>query len=314
MAVVSSDQFPWFPPMQNDLSFSSLLDIPTTVPSPAMIPLVGVIMASPLWFALLLCASAVRGMMPNRVERGDLVVDSFESSPFNDLGFWHGPGENLRIKYSYDDESSFVKLSPSDPDHNYHTQLSDSCFDLSDYKEMYLHVSYSGSNKFSISLYQNNGDCNLDRAPYPGTSDSVEASRYAVDDEDIYIPLSHFYIDFTLASSIAFQGFYTQENVYLRHVEIVEDIPDYVEIPRKLPTGTLVLNCKRPDSFAFGIDDGDPQLAQEVMDILEDEGIKVTFFVVGQGIMDESTNLTNVYAEMLRRGHQVALHSYTHPK
>jgi hypothetical protein len=270
-------------------------------------------MASPLWFALLLCASAVQGMMPNRMEKGDLIVDTFDSSPFNDLGFWHGAGETLEIEYSYDEESNFVELSPSDPDDNYHTQLSDSCFDLSDFADMYLHVSFSGSSEFSISLYQSNGDCNPDRAPSPGNADSVEASRYAVD-EDIYVPISHFYIDLTLASSIAFHGFYTQETVYLRHVEIVEEIPDDFEIPEKLPTGTLVLNCKRPDSFAFGIDDGDPQLAQEVMDILEDEGIKVTFFVVGQGLVDESTNLTNVYAEMLRRGHQVALHSYSHPK
>ncbi|KAH8690539.1 putative polysaccharide deacetylase [Talaromyces proteolyticus] len=263
---------------------------------------------------IFLFVAIARGMMPSRIHQNELHIDTFHDSPVNDLGYWHGPGENLMVEYDYDEQDdSFVRLFPSDPDNNYHTQLSDSCVDLTDYNDMYLHLSFSGSKKFSISLYQHNGDCDSHRAPYPGTFDSVEASRYASHGE-IYIPLSHFYIDFSRVSSIAFHGFYTREEVVLRSVEIVDDIPEHVRIARKLPTGTMVLTCKRPDSFAFGIDDGDPQLAQEVMRILDDENIKVTFFVVGKGLLDESTNLTNVYAEMLQRGHQVALHSYSHPK
>ena len=52
----------------------------------------------------------------------------------------------------------------------------------------------------------------------------------------------------------------------------------------------------------------------QVMDILEDEKIFVTFFVVAGGLRDESTNFSSVYREMRRRGHQIALHSDSHPK
>ena len=39
-----------------------------------------------------------------------------------------------------------------------------------------------------------------------------------------------------------------------------------------------------------------------------------SFFTVGAPLLDDSTNLTNVYREMQSEGHQIALHSFTHPK
>ncbi|OKL62814.1 hypothetical protein UA08_01877 [Talaromyces atroroseus] len=270
-----------------------------------------------VYFILLIGVSQTIAMIPQRMGPYEFVIDTFCESPFNELGAWHGPGENLPIKYDEDDDGDcLMRLFPSNPDHNYHTQFSYSCFDLTDHEDMYLHVEYSGSDAFTISIFQHNGECNSYRAPYPGTSDSVEAARYTTSDNNnnIYVPISHFYVDLDIVSSIGFHGFYTTDETILRKVEIVKYLPDDVEIPRKLPTGTLVLNCKRPNSFAFGIDDGDPRLAQEVMEILDDEDITVTFFVVGMGLLDPSTNFTDVYTEMLRRGHQVALHSSTHPK
>ncbi len=85
-------------------------------------------------------------------------------------------------------------------------------------------------------------------------------------------------------------------------------------MPDKLPSGQLVFACKRPNSFAFAIDDGEPALAQQVMDIVMSENINVTFCTVGLPLLDPSTNLSNVYKDMHARGHQIALHSYTHPK
>jgi Polysaccharide deacetylase len=267
------------------------------------------------YFILLIGIPQTVAMMRNRIGEYGFIIDTFCEGPFNDIGAWHGPGENLPIEYEEDDDDDcFVRLFPSNPDHNYHTQFSYSCLDLSDHGDMYLHVEYSGSDAFTISIFQHNGDCSPRRAPYPGTSDSVEAARYSTSDNDIYIPISHFYVDLDIVSSIGFHGFHTTDETILRKVEIVENLPDDVDIPRKLPTGTLVMNCKRPNSFAFGIDDGDPRLAQDVMQILDDEDIQVTFFVVGKGLLDPYTNFTNVYTEMLERGHQVALHSYTHPK
>ena len=137
---------------------------------------------------------------------------------------------------------------------------------------------------------------------------------------ELYIPLSHFHIDHNRVVSVSFHGFYTGEPVTLYRVEIVPVVPSpspenqYFTIPSKLPSGRLVFRCQRPGSFAFGIDDGQPELAQEVMQILDNEDVRVTFFVVGAGLRDPETNFTQVYREMLQKGHQIALHSNTHPK
>ena len=95
-------------------------------------------------------------------------------------------------------------------------------------------------------------------------------------------------------------------------MEIVPELPWGFYIPPKLETGKLFLHCTKPNSFAFGIDDGLPSLVQDVMKILEEEEILVTFFVVGAGLRDKEANFSGVYTEMLERGHQIALHSDTH--
>ncbi|KAF7121851.1 hypothetical protein CNMCM5793_009405 [Aspergillus hiratsukae] len=202
-----------------------------------------------------------------------LVIDTFNDGWRNDLGFWHGAGEGLPIEYG----DGYVRFFPTDPDHNYHTQLAAAeCFDFLPYSDQYLHIVFSGTNKFSISLNQNNEDCDPHRKPYPETWDSVEAARVL---------------------SVSFNGFYTKESLTLYKVEIVPELPMGLRVPNRLAN-----------------DDGQPRFAQKVMDILEKEGILVTFFVVGMGLRDEETNFTQVYREMLRRGHQVALHSNTHRK
>ncbi|EAW09312.1 polysaccharide deacetylase family protein [Aspergillus clavatus NRRL 1] len=239
-----------------------------------------------------------------------VMIDTFHDTYRNNLGFWHGPGEDLPVKYG----GSYVRFFPSDPDHNYHTQLaSEGCFSLLPYQDQYLHVEFSGTNKFSISLNQNNRECDARRKPYPETWDSVEAARYALG-HHIFVPLAHFHIDLSNVLSVSFNGFYTGETLTLHKVEIVSELPMRLRLPDKLESGSMVLRCTRPNSFAFGIDDGLPQFAQQVMDILEKEGILVTFFVVGAGLRSEDTNFTQVYREMLRRGHQIALHSDTHRK
>jgi peptidoglycan/xylan/chitin deacetylase (PgdA/CDA1 family) len=149
-------------------------------------------------------------------------------------------------------------------------------------------------------------------APYPETWDEVEASRYATS-TDIYIPLSHFGINKARTIGFAFKGFLSSSGTTITKVEIVKTVPSGVSIPAKVPTAPLIFACTRPNSFAFAIDDGDPQLAQQVIKTVKDAGIHVTFFTVGAALQDASTNLTNVYKEMMAEGHQVAYHSYTHP-
>jgi peptidoglycan/xylan/chitin deacetylase (PgdA/CDA1 family) len=96
-------------------------------------------------------------------------------------------------------------------------------------------------------------------------------------------------------------------------IEIVKTVPPDFLVPSKLDTAPLIFACTRPNSFAFAIDDGEPEYAQQVVAHLKAANIKATFFTVGAALLDQTTNLTNVYSEMLSLGHQVAYHSFTHP-
>lgn len=235
------------------------------------------------------------------------IIDTFNDASVNDIGAWHGGEEGMPTEYG----SGSVTLMPGAVDMGYHTQVGPYCGDLSPYQHMFIHISFSGTDKFTVSLTQHNDECTLSKWA-PVTSDAVEASRYS-SGQDIYIPISHFNVDLTRVSSIQINGFYTLEWVKLYKVEITSAAPYDWEEPRKLPSGTVYTQCTRPNSFAFGIDDGSPQFTREVMDILEDEGVLVTFFAVGNGLVDPTADFTGVYREMLNRGHQVALHSYSHP-
>ncbi|KAK8050336.1 hypothetical protein PG994_012066 [Apiospora phragmitis] len=238
-----------------------------------------------------------------------LVIDEFASNGANALGFWHGADDGMSLTWG----NKQLTIKSSDSDYAFYTQLSGSCRNLHSYDGSYLHIAYNGSNKFTVALQQHNSQCNENIAPFPETWDSLEAARYA-SESDIYIPISHFNIDRSRVIGLAFKGFYTTESVVLKKVEIVSSIPASFKIPSKLPSGNFVFACKRPNSFAFAIDDGDPALAQQVLKIVKEENIKVTFFTVGAPLEDASTNLTNVYREMQAQGHQIALHSFTHPK
>lgn len=239
-----------------------------------------------------------------------LVIDEFASSGANALGFWHGGDEGMSLTWG----RRQLTIKSSDADYAFYTQVSgDSCQDMTKYDGSYLHISYSGSNKFSVSMIQHNSQCNTEVAPYPETWDSLEAARYSSGSE-IYIPMSHFNIKRSRSVGFALRGFYSTDSVVLKKIEIVPTIPGSTKIPSKLPSGNFVFSCKRPNSFAFAIDDGDPKFSQEVLRVIKEEDIKVTFFTVGAPLEDASTNLTNVYNEMLADGHQIALHSFTHPK
>ncbi|TDZ34652.1 Chitin deacetylase [Colletotrichum trifolii] len=237
------------------------------------------------------------------------IIDSFARKDSNALGYWHGGDVDTALTWG----SNKLTIKAPDADFAFYTQLSDSCADMTAYDGSYLHVSYSGSNKFTIALQQHNQQCNDAIAPFPETWDSIEAARYATGN-NIYIPMSHFNIERRRVVGLAFKGFYTREAVTLNSVRIVSSVPNNIRIPAKLSSGNLVFACKRPNSIAFAIDDGDPKYAQEVMEIIRSENIKVTFFTVGAPLRDVSTNLSTIYQDMMTQGHQMALHSYTHPR
>lgn len=237
------------------------------------------------------------------------LVDGFGKTDQNALGQWHGSDEGLLATFG----TNSMTISTNDSDLAWNTQLAETCVDFTEWENAYLHVSYSGSNKFSIALQQHNEQCNNSVAPYPETWDSLEAARYATA-TDIYVPISHFNVDLQRVIGFAFKGFYTTDSTTFQKIEIVDSVPATVKIPNKLPSGNLVFGCKRPNSFAFAIDDGEPELAQQVMEIVKSEDVTVTFFTVGLPLLDPTTNLSNVYLDMQKRGHQIAMHSYTHPK
>ena len=238
-----------------------------------------------------------------------LVVDRFAATDSNALGFWHGADDGMTLTWG----AGELTVQSTDPDFSFYTQLSGSCSDMTPYKDSYLHLVYSGTTAFTIALQQHNAACNEAALPFPDTWDSLEAARYA-HGQDIYIPFSHFNIDLVRTVGLALKGFYTNEPLTLTTIEIVPSVPSGVTVPNKLASGDLVFACTRPNSFASAIDDGDPQYAQQVLNIIKEENIKVTFFTVGAPLLDRSTNLSNVYNEMASAGHQIALHSFTHPK
>ncbi|KAJ0344410.1 hypothetical protein KNSL1_009360 [Colletotrichum chrysophilum] len=237
-----------------------------------------------------------------------LVIDTFSSSSTNSLGFWHG-GEDMNLSWG----SSRLTISAPASDYAFTSLLSNGCRDLRGYSGSYLHIAYSGHTKFSVALQQHNSQCNSGVAPYPETRDSLEAGLYATG-SDIYIPISHFNINLQRVSSVAIRSVYSTEPFVLTKVEIVPSIPSGVSIPSKLPSGTLVFSCTRPNSFAFGIDDGNPRYSARLAQIIRDAGIKVTFFALGAVLEDDSTGMAALYKQLKSEGHQIALHSYTHPR
>jgi peptidoglycan/xylan/chitin deacetylase (PgdA/CDA1 family) len=238
-----------------------------------------------------------------------LVIDTFGNQESNALGNWHGADEGMNLEWG----TNKLTIQSNDADYAFYTQLSGSCRDMTMYDGSYLHIAYTGSNAFTIALQQHNSACDETIAPYPETWDSLEAARYATA-TDIYIPMNHFNTNKSRAIGVALKGFYKIDPVTLTKVEIIKSVPANFKVPAKLPSGNLIFACKRPNSFAFAIDDGSPEYAQEVLSIIKEENIKVTFFTVGAPLLDPSTNLSNVYNEMVSAGHQIALHSYTHPK
>ncbi|KAK4125441.1 carbohydrate esterase family 4 protein [Parathielavia appendiculata] len=239
-----------------------------------------------------------------------LVIDSFASSGTNALGEWHGADEGgMTLTFG----NNVMTIRTNDSDLAWYTQLTNQCADLRSYAGGYLHIAYSGSNKFSVALQQHNVQCNPDIKPYPETWDSLEAARYGTA-TDIYMPLNHFNVNLTRAIGFALKGFYSTEPTTFSKIEIVPSLPSGWKLPTKLASGNLVFACTRPNSFAFAIDDGDPKYAQRVMDIINQADIPVTFFTVGLPLLDKSNGLADMYKEMAARGHQIALHSYTHPK
>jgi peptidoglycan/xylan/chitin deacetylase (PgdA/CDA1 family) len=69
-----------------------------------------------------------------------------------------------------------------------------------------------------------------------------------------------------------------------------------------------VLFIGKPSGYYLTIDDGPSEHTTDILDILDRYGVKACFFCIGQNVV----NYPNAYQEIVRRGHQVGLHSMEH--
>lgn len=62
-------------------------------------------------------------------------------------------------------------------------------------------------------------------------------------------------------------------------------------------------------SVALTFDDGPhPKYTEEILDVLDEYGVKATFFVIGKNVKENP----GLVEEELRRGHEVECHTYSH--
>jgi poly-beta-1,6 N-acetyl-D-glucosamine synthase len=81
----------------------------------------------------------------------------------------------------------------------------------------------------------------------------------------------------------------------------------YKQIPSSI---TVTRSGYRPKSVALTFDDGpsDPY-TEQVLDILKEQGIKATFFMLGEHILEHPA----IVKRVLDEGHDIGNHTYTHP-
>lgn len=82
-------------------------------------------------------------------------------------------------------------------------------------------------------------------------------------------------------------------------------------------TGTIISDCTVPGTMALTFDDGPYLYTAQILDILEELGVKATFFVAGnnrgKGHMDDSSLAwPAILRRMYATGHHIASHTWSH--
>ncbi|KAI6711305.1 hypothetical protein JHW43_006135, partial [Diplocarpon mali] len=87
--------------------------------------------------------------------------------------------------------------------------------------------------------------------------------------------------------------------------------------PESRPTRTIITSCTVPGTVAVTFDDGPSIYTAQLLDTLATYGVKATFFIVGawqnRPIDDPSQPWIPLLRRMHNEGHQLALHTWTHP-
>ncbi|KAL6883167.1 carbohydrate esterase family 4 protein [Trichoderma longibrachiatum] len=101
------------------------------------------------------------------------------------------------------------------------------------------------------------------------------------------------------------------------------DGEDTEEWPRPqfgdVPYGKAIYHCQVPGTVALTFDDGPWEYTEELLDILDDHGVKATFFVTGRNlgkgaINDETKDWPRLIRRMKDEGHQIASHTWSHQR
>jgi peptidoglycan/xylan/chitin deacetylase (PgdA/CDA1 family) len=81
--------------------------------------------------------------------------------------------------------------------------------------------------------------------------------------------------------------------------------------------GKLITSCESSRTIALTFDDGPSENTEELLDILAKANAKATFFVAGntngRGSIDQTSKWTKTVKRMVKEGHQVASHTWSHP-
>jgi cellulose synthase/poly-beta-1,6-N-acetylglucosamine synthase-like glycosyltransferase/peptidoglycan/xylan/chitin deacetylase (PgdA/CDA1 family)/spore germination protein YaaH len=97
-----------------------------------------------------------------------------------------------------------------------------------------------------------------------------------------------------------------ERNVKLGPSGLIADV-DFVRVPRPF---TITRTGDRPGEVALTFDDGpDPTWTPKILDILRDEHVPATFFIVGENALTER----GLLERQIREGHEIGSHTYTHP-
>ncbi|KAI1623842.1 hypothetical protein EDD37DRAFT_592170 [Exophiala viscosa] len=82
-----------------------------------------------------------------------------------------------------------------------------------------------------------------------------------------------------------------------------------------VPYGSVIYDCEVAGDIAITFDDGPYIYTSDLLDLLSSNGIKATFFIVGNlhGAIDQTPDWTSVIQRMNSEGHHIASHTWTHP-
>lgn len=260
-----------------------------------------------------------------------LILDEYKDPALNALGMVHGGSELMIVDPSLPalvvntrqvdgTRTSLLSKPLANITDYFFSNFGDGCNDMRKYADYFVHLILDGSSDFSITIHEHNKECNEKVKPYPAAWDSVDASRYTWSPDGpryhVWVPMSHFWVDFNALIGITFESFWSGQTTRIFKTELVPSnkVPKGFTVPIKPNTGPLVLQCKDPNTYAFGIDDGQPRLALTALEILKNEDVKATFFVVGKSLSDNTTDFAKFYKEAIAQGHEIGAHSWDHPQ